>query len=194
MSLPRLPPGVPRFPQSTARRLCARWFESSGWRTAGVLPDTAKLVVIAAPHSSWWDGFWGLLLKYALGIDVSFMAKRQLFRGPLGSLLRGLGGIPIERDAAHGVVEQMIGRFADRDALWLAIAPEGTRKPVRKWKMGFWHIARGARVPILPVYFDYPSKTIGFGPLLVPGADASADLAQLRAFYAPWRGKRHGIG
>lgn len=193
MSLPRLPPRMPQVPQTSLRRLCARGFTASGWRTAGELPDVARLVLVAAPHSSWWDGFWGLLLAFALGADVSFMAKRQLFRGPLGWLLGRLGGIPIERAAAHGVVGQMVARFAGRERLWLGIAPEGTRRSVREWKTGFWHIARGAGVPILPVYFDYPSKTIGFGPLLAPGDDMAADLARLRAFYAPFRGKRRGV-
>jgi 1-acyl-sn-glycerol-3-phosphate acyltransferase len=107
-------------------------------------------------------------------------------------MLRRAGGIPIERTSAHGVVEQMAARFAAVDRLWLGITPEGTRKRVAKWKNGFWHIAREAGVPILPVYFDYPSRTIGIGPLFEPGADLAADLATLRAFYAPWRGKHRG--
>ena len=156
------------------------------------MPDRAKLVLIAAPHSSWWDGVWGLLMKSALGLDVSFMAKRELFTGPLGWLLRRAGGVPIERSESSGVVEQMTARFAASERLWLGIAPEGTRKRVAKWKNGFWHIARNAGVPILPVYFDYPSRTIGFGPLFEPTADLAADLAALHAFYAPWRGKHRG--
>jgi 1-acyl-sn-glycerol-3-phosphate acyltransferase len=156
------------------------------------LPDRPKLVLIAAPHSSWWDGVWGLLFRSALGVDVAFMAKRELFIGPLGWLLRKLGGIPIERDNPSGVVGQMTERFASADRFWLGITPEGTRKRVAKWKNGFWHIARKAGVPILPVYFDYPTRTIGLGPLFETSADLDADLAALRAFYAPWRGKHRG--
>jgi len=191
LALP-LPPSVPQFRQNAWRRLCAGLLRICGWRLAGAMPDRAKLVLIAAPHSSWWDGFWGLIMRSALGIDVSFMAKRELFAGPLGWLLRRAGGVPIERSQSSGVVEQMTARFAASERLWLGIAPEGTRKHVTKWKNGFWHIARKAGVPILPVYFDYPSRTIGLGPLFETTGDIAADLAALHAFYAPWRGKHRG--
>jgi 1-acyl-sn-glycerol-3-phosphate acyltransferase len=191
-ALPVLPPSVPQFPQNAWRRLCAWLLRSCGWHLAGTFPDRTKLVLIAAPHSSWWDGVWGLVLRSALGIDVSFMAKRELFAGLLGWLLRRAGGIPIERSQSSGVVEQMTARFAASERLWLGIAPEGTRKRVAKWKNGFWHIARNAGVPILPVYFDYPSRTIGLGPLFETSDDLAADLAALHAFYAPWRGKHRG--
>jgi 1-acyl-sn-glycerol-3-phosphate acyltransferase len=191
--LPALPPNMPQRPPGRWRRLCARLLDACGWRIAGELPDVGKLVLIAAPHSSWWDGVWGLLFKVALGADIAFMAKRELFRGPLGWLLRRLGGIPIERSAAHGVVEQMTERMRRSDRLWLGITPEGTRRRVARWKTGFWQIARGAGVPILPVAFDYPSKSIAIGPLFTPGADAAADIAALRAFYAPFRGRHRGV-
>ena len=76
----------------------------------------------------------------------------------------------------------------------MGVAPEGTRKPVKKWRSGFWHIARAAGVPILPVYFHYPERRIGIGSLFHPGEDCAADLAKLRAFYAPWQGKYRGVG
>lgn len=192
-ALPAVPASMPQFPQNRWRRTCAWILRLAGWRLDGTLPDRPKLVLIAAPHSSWWDGVWGLLFRSALGADVAFMAKRELFSGPLGWILRRLGGIPIERSGAHGVVEEMTERFAARERLWLGITPEGTRKHVTKWKNGFWHIARAAGVPVLPVYFDYPTKTVGIGPLFEPSADLASDLARLRAFYAPWRGKHRGI-
>jgi len=191
-ALPALPPSMPQFAQKRWRKVCAWLLRRSGWRFAGELPDRAKLVLIAAPHSSWWDGVWGLLFRSALGADVSFMAKRELFKGPLGWALRQVGGVPIERDSTNGVVKQMTARFAASERLWLGIAPEGTRKHVTKWKNGFWHIARAAQVPILPVYFDYPTRTVGLGPVFEPTADLAGDLARLRAFYAPWRGKHRG--
>ena len=191
-ALPARPPSMPQFAQNGWRRFCAWLLRRAGWRLEGTLPDRPKLVLIAAPHSSWWDGVWGLLFRSALGANVVFMAKREVFAGPLGWLLRRLGGVPIERSGAHGVVEQMTARFAAAERLWLGIAPEGTRKRVDKWKNGFWHIARAAGVPILPVYFDYPSRTVGLGPLFEPSGDVDADVAELRAFYAPWRGKHRG--
>jgi 1-acyl-sn-glycerol-3-phosphate acyltransferase len=149
--------------------------------------------LIAAPHSSWWDGIWGLLMKAAIGADVHFMAKQELFSGLLGSLLRELGGMPVDRGAAKGVVEQMIDQFRQRDALWLGIAPEGTRRHVARWRSGFWHIAREAGVPIVPAYFNYANRTIGVGPLFETSEDMDADIARLRAFYAPFKGKHHDV-
>ena len=190
--LPAMSPSMPQFRPNRWRRFCAWLLRRCGWRLQGSFPDRPKLVLIAAPHSSWWDGVWGLLFRTAVGANISFMAKRELFAGPLGWFLRQVGGIPIERSRSHGVVPQMVERFARSDRLWLGVAPEGTRKRVVKWKNGFWHIAREAGVPILPIYFDYPSRTIGLGPLFEPSADLNADLARLRAFYAPWQGKHRG--
>ena len=188
----QLPPHMPKFRDHLFRRLCRGILRLSGWHLHGEFPDVARVVLVAAPHSSWWDGVWGLLVKVAIGADVHFMAKRELFRGPLGWLLVRLGGMPIDRSAAKGVVEQMIDQFGARPALWLGITPEGTRKPVARWKSGFWHIAHGAGVPVLPVYFHYPDKRIGLGPLFGTTADMEADIARLRAFYAPFRGRHHG--
>jgi len=188
----QLPLQMPQLRDGWQRRTCRAVLRMAGWSLVGAFPDAPKLVLIAAPHSSWWDGVWGLVLRSALGIDVSFMAKRELFAGLLGWLLRRAGGIPIERSQSSGVVEQMTARFAASERLWLGIAPEGTRKRVAKWKNGFWHIARNAGVPILPVYFDYPSRTIGLGPLFETSDDLATDLAALHAFYAPWRGKHRG--
>lgn len=189
----QLPPRMPHLRDGKRRRLCRLALRVAGWGLGGEFPDTGKLVLIVAPHSSWWDGFWGLLVKVAIGANVRFMAKRELFAPPLGGLLRALGGMPIDRSAAAGVVEQMVAQFTRRDALWLGIAPEGTRKAVPRWKTGFWHIARGAGVPILPVAFDYPTRTIVIGTPLDTSADMDADIARLRAFYAPFKGRHRNV-
>lgn len=189
----RLPPRMPRLHDGWQRRLCRAVLRMAGWSLVGEFPDTPKLVLIAAPHSSWWDGVWGLLIKVAIGADVHFMAKQELFRGPFGALLVRLGGMPINRGSAQGVVEQMIDQFRRRDRLWLGIAPEGTRKRVARWKSGFWRIAREVGVPIFPVAFHYPDKTIQLGPLFATSADMEADLARLRAFYAPFKGKHRNV-
>ena len=188
-----LPPTMPQFPDRAWRHAFRAWVKASGWRLEGELPDVPKLVLIVAPHSSWWDGIFGLLFKVALGVDISFMAKRELFRWPLGGLLRKLGGVPIERTAATDVVGQMVARFHASERLWLGIEPEGTRKAVSRWKSGFWHIARQAGVPVLPGYFDYPRKVIGLGPLFHPTGDKDADIAALRAFYTSFGGKHRGV-
>jgi len=191
-NLPAVPAHVPTLPPSAAAPLCRWIFTRCGWRVAGELPDVAKLVVIAAPHSSNWDVVWGLLVKVGLRLEVRFIGKREAFFWPLGPILKNFGGIPIDRKAAHDVVGEMRRRFETQERLWLAIAPEGTRKKVQKWKSGFWRIAHEAGVPILPVYFHYPEKTIGFGPLIYPGDDLDADMARIREFYRPWMGRNRG--
>lgn len=190
--LPRIPPSMPQFRSPWASGICRWLLGVFGWRMAGALPDVAKLVIIVAPHSTNWDVIWGLLFKFALRLDAHFIGKREAFFWPLGPVLRAFGGIPIDRSAAHGLVGQMRGEFAARERFWLALAPEGTRKKVQKWKTGFWHIARETGVPILPVYFHYPEKTLGLGPLFHPGDDVDADMARIREFYRPWIGKNRG--
>lgn len=189
----QLPPHMPRLHDGWRRKLCRSVLRLCGWSLVGTFPNVPKLVLIAAPHSSWWDGIWGLLMKAAIGADVNFMAKRELFRGPLGGLLIKLGGIPIDRGAAAGMVEQMIDRFGRQPTLWLGIAPEGTRRHMPRWKSGFWRIAHGAHVPVFPVAFNYPDKTIQLGPLFDTSDDMAADIERLRAFYAPFQGKHHGV-
>ncbi|MFA6229823.1 MAG: lysophospholipid acyltransferase family protein [Rhodanobacter sp.] len=189
----QLPAQMPSLPDNWKRKACRATLRLCGWRFVGNFPDVPKAVLIAAPHSSWWDGVWGLMLKAGIGADVHFMGKQELFRGPLGSLLHQLGGMPIDRSATKGVVEQMVDQFQQREKFWLGIAPEGTRKSVARWKSGFWHIARAAEVPIVTAWFNYPDKTIGIGPLFETSNDMDADLARLRAFYAPFKGKRRGV-
>ena len=188
-----LPPAMPQLAQNGRRRLCDWVLSRCGWRIRGRFPDVPQLVLIAAPHSSWWDGLWGMLFKVALGVELSFMGKRELFRGPLGWTLRRLGGIPIERTHAHGLVGQMVERFRAQPCLWLGIAPEGTRRRVEKWRSGFWHIARAAGVPILPIAFDYSTRSIIIGSLFRPTSDLDADIAALRAIYTPFHGRNHDV-
>jgi len=189
----QLPSQMPHLRDGWRRKTCRAVLRLCGWSLVGEFPDVPRAVLIVAPHSSWWDGVWGLLMKVGIGADVHFMGKQELFHGPLGGLLRRLGGVPIDRGAAKGVVEQMIDQFRQRDALWLGIAPEGTRKAVTRWKSGFWHIAHDAGVPIVTAYFNYADKTIGIGPLFETSDDVGADLARLRAFYTPFKGKHRNV-
>ena len=189
---PVVPPNAPQLEPSAGAALCRWLYASCGWRVTGEFPDVAKLVVIAAPHTSNWDAVLGLLVKVGLRIEVCFIGKREAFFWPLGWLLRRLGGVPIDRKHAQNVVGEITELFAANERLWFALAPEGTRKKVKEWKSGFLRIALAANVPILPVYFHYPEKTIGFGPLFHPSGDVEADMAKIREFYKPWMGKNRG--
>jgi 1-acyl-sn-glycerol-3-phosphate acyltransferase len=185
MFLPTLRPSVPRRGGPIRSAIGRAILRISGWGAEGELPDLPKFIIIAAPHSSNWDFVLGIALIFALRLDIRFIGKAELFRFPLGWLMRSLGGIPVERSHPEGVVEQAVTQFARETRLVLAIAPEGTRKPVARWKTGFYRIALGAGVPIVPGYFDNARKMIGFGPVFTPTGEAEADLAELRGFYAP---------
>lgn len=191
--VPPLPPSAPRVkPNAFTRWLGRTVLRLGGWRVVGTLPDLPKLVVIAAPHSSNWDGIWGFAAKLALGLEIRVLGKAQLFWWPLGPLLRKLGVIPVDRSRPQGTVEQAVELIRNSPRIWYTLAPEGTRKRVERWKTGFWKIAHGAGVPILPAYFHYPEKTIGLGPLFTTGEDMEADILALREWYRPWRGRNRG--
>ena len=190
---------VPSPPSQAPRRGNAflRWVGRSilrlgGWRVVGEFPDVPKLVLIVAPHSSAWDGIWGLPAMLAMGVDLAIMGKRELFFWPLGPLLRWLGAFPVNRRNSVGLIEQVTSRFAARERFWLALAPEGTRRRVEHWKSGFWRIARAADVPALCAYFHYPDKVIGLGQLFQTSDDLDADMRSLREYYAPFVGKHRG--
>ena len=188
-----LPPSAPRVrPNRFTRWLGRSVLRLGGWRMVGAFPDIPRLVLIAAPHSSNWDGLWGFAAKLAMGLDIKVLGKHQLFWWPLGAILGRLGVIAVDRSAARGVTEQMATLIVQSDKLWFALAPEGTRKLVTRWKTGFWKIAKGAGVPVVPAYFHYPDKTIGIGPPFALSDNMAADIARIRAWYRPWQGKHHG--
>ncbi len=193
---PVLIPLPPRAPRTGSHPL-VRWIARAvlrlfGWRLEGEFPNLDKALIIVAPHSSGFDALWGLLAKLALGVHIEFMAKKELFWWPLGAILRAFGGFPVDRQATGGVVRELADYARGRDRLWLLIAPEGTRKPVKTWKSGFWRIARAANLPVVMAYFHYPEKTIGIGPTVEMSSDFKADMARVREFYRPWVGRNRG--
>lgn len=158
-----------------------------GWRVEGAIPDEPKFVAIAAPHTSYWDFPHMIAFAFATGQHVCFLMKASLFIGPLGTLFRALGGIPVDRASSGGLVESVAREFAEHDALIVVIAPEGTRARGEYWKSGFYHLAKRAGVPIALGFLDYGRGVVGYGPLFWPGGDA--DEQRLAAFYADKRGR-----
>lgn len=160
----------------------------------GEVPDLAKAVIIVAPHTSNWDFPVGVAAMLALDLKLTFLGKHTLFEGPLAPLMRGLGGIPVDRShPGAGVVEEMAARFRAADRLLLALSPEGTRTAVDRWKTGFYRIASAAGVPIVAVALDWARREIRFGPVLTPSGDLEADLAVFREFFADARGRRQNL-
>lgn len=160
-----------------------------GWRVEGAIPNLPKFVIAVAPHTSNWDFAVGVATMFALDLKIAFLGKHTIFRWPFGSALRWLGGIPVDRSSSHGIVADSVRAFDNSDRLVLAIAPEGTRKRVERFRTGFLHIARGARAPVLLAALDYGERCVRFGPLLEPGEDVEADRARIEAHFASVRGK-----
>jgi 1-acyl-sn-glycerol-3-phosphate acyltransferase len=191
--VPTLPPEAPRSGGNAFSRWVGRAvLRLGGWKVVGEWPRATHLVMIVAPHSSAWDVVWGLAAKVACGVDVVFMGKQEAFWGPIGWVLKRFGGMPVNRSAPGGVIEQVAAQLRSREKMWFVIAPEGTRRPVERWKSGFWKIAKRAGVPVFCVWFHYPERTLGLGPQVQLSDDLDADLVRIRALFKPHRGLRRG--
>jgi 1-acyl-sn-glycerol-3-phosphate acyltransferase len=185
----RVGESVPRSGGRIAQAICMRALGMFGWHFEGDIESHPRLVAIVAPHTSNWDFALGLTARYALRLDASWLGKHTLFRPPFGSIMRWWGGIAVDRSSAHDVVGQIVAEFASRPQVFLVITPEGTRKQVSRWKTGFWHIAKGAGVPIQPIVFDWGARVIRFLPAFTPGDDVEKDVAELQSKFAGIRGR-----
>ena len=172
-----------------AQRLAHFILRLIGWRTHVLNPRMKRYVLIGAPHTSNWDFVIMLLLMGAEQLPIRFMGKDALFRGPLGPLMRSLGGIPVNRRERTKLVDQIAAKFEEYDELIIGIAPEGTRSKTSHWKTGFYYIALKAQVPIVMAYLDYGNKIIGVGPSFTPSGDLCADFEIIREFYLGIVGK-----
>ena len=179
-----LPPQVPRRGGRISRRVAAALLRLLGWHVAGSVPDVAKCVVVAVPHTSNFDGLYVLPALLALDLKMSIFGKKSLFAVPgLAAFLRWAGVMPLDRARAGGVVDEAVAAFHRSKQLFLGISPEGTRHASPTWQRGYWRIARGAGVPVLPVAIDYGRREVRFLPLFTPTADMAADHAALAALF-----------
>ena len=152
--------------------------------------NTPKSVVIAAPHTSNWDFPYTLMVAFAMGLNIQWMGKKQLFDFPFKHLMLWLGGIPVDRSQSTNLVAASAqALLANLHELHLVVPPEGTRSQSRHWKTGFYYIALQAQVPIVLGYMDFAQKTSGLGPAFMPTGDIEADMERIKAFYAPFKGK-----
>ena len=120
------------------------------------------------------------------------MVKKEFFFPPLGWLLRALGAIPVDRSNSGTLIRSLIHEMNACETFHLALAPEGTRKPVRRWKNGYHLIARETGVPVYLGYFDWKRKRVGRGQKVELTDDANADTRRIQALYeAMDLGARH---
>lgn len=175
--------------KTVMRWLALMIFRCSGWKPEGERPHLSRYVIIAAPHTSNWDFLYTICLAFILEIKPFIMMKAAWFRWPMGPFLRWLGAIPVDRSRSTRVVARSIRAFREDPRMVLVVPPAGTRRKVMYWKTGFYHIARGANVPIVLGYLDYRRKVGGIGPVVHPTGNMEADMKIIRDFYADISGK-----
>ncbi|GAA1652033.1 1-acyl-sn-glycerol-3-phosphate acyltransferase [Microbacterium flavum] len=179
------------------RRLLARvyWFFSR-WTLRSEPAPTRPTVLIGAPHTSNWDFVLMLAIAWRLGIPIRWLGKASLFAGWRGPIMRALGGIPVQRDDASRVVDEVVGRVRDGEVFGLVVTPDGTRgtrgprSEAVFWKSGFYRIARETGMPVTLGYVDRTTMTTGLGPTMSLTGDVAADMDRIRAFYADKAGLR----
>lgn len=171
-------------------RLAGWILRRAGWRVTGAFPRERRLVIVAAPHTSNWDFVIAVLAMYAYDLHINWLGKHNLFHWPLGALMRLLGGVPVNRQQAKGLAEQVAERMMEADHMWLIITPEGTRQAVRRWKSGFLRIAAAAECPLLLVSLDYRHRELKLGDEVEPGKDLAdhpeeleVQLAAIQHYY-----------
>jgi 1-acyl-sn-glycerol-3-phosphate acyltransferase len=188
--LPTVGASVPRTGGAFSKSIGVLALRVMHWRVEGDIADHPKYVAIVAPHTTNWDFVVGLAARYALRLDASWLGKHTLFRPPFGWIMRRWGGIAVDRSASHDVVSQTVAAFSNRTRVFLVITPEGTRRQVSRWRTGFWHIAKGAGVPILPIVFNWRDRVIRIGAPVFPGSDVDADVMTLQSSFADASGLR----
>lgn len=179
------PPHPIQFQGSSVAMRILRWL---GWSVHFEGLPSAQGVIVVYPHTSNWDFPVGLLAKWAMGLQARFWAKHTLFAIPLfGSWLRWLGGVPVNRSASHGLVEQMVDLLQSKKAaheyLWLAVTPEGTRSWRPGWRSGFYRVALGAQVPLALASLDFGRKQVRVVDFMTLTGDVEADMAHLSRVY-----------
>lgn len=178
------------FGSEITRWMCASYLALGGWKVRGDWPALDKAVLVAAPHTSNWDGVNMLATAGFYRVKLKWMGKKSLTTGAFGWLIKSLGCVPIDRSAANDVVRTMAEVFAATPRMVLAIPPEGTRSATRDWKTGFYHIARAANVPLVLSVLDYGTKTVSLAAIIHPSGDYDADLPIIQRYYANAVGKR----
>lgn len=151
-----------------------------GWKVEGALPNLPKYLIIGAPHTSNWDFLLFLATIFHLKVDARYMGKAELFRGPFGWFFYWCGGIPVDRKKSQGLVEQMVEACNNSDKFILTIAPEGTRHKVKEWKRGFYHIAKGAGIPIIMAKVDGKKKAMCVGEMFHLTEDMESDMLAIQ--------------
>ena len=163
-----------------------------GWKVSGSISDeysNKKLVVIVAPHTSNWDGIFGVAAVAGLDARITFIGKHTVFRYGLGAFLRYMGGIPVDRSKPGGIIQDAINQIKGIEGSLIAMSPEGTRSKVDEWKTGFLRIAKEINAQIVPASIDFALKEIILGEVFTPTGNNDEDISDLKKYYSIFKAK-----
>ncbi len=156
----------------------------SPWRLVReAVPVEGPRILIGAPHTSNFDFALMLGIAWDARMRIHWLGKRELFKGIAGPIMRGLGGIAVDRKNAAGVVDAVVAKARATDRFLLVVTPEGTRQG-NGWRSGFYRIAMAAGLPVTLGFADGSTKSAGLGETLTLTGDVEADMDKVRAFYA----------
>jgi 1-acyl-sn-glycerol-3-phosphate acyltransferase len=166
------------------KKFCGWLLKVMGWTVddSNVVPED-KCIILGVPHTSAWDFIISYLFYTSIGGHAKVMVKKEFFFWPIGGLLRKIGGLPVDRKNATRLVLSTIKEMKEAKVCHLALAPEGTRKPIKRWKTGFHTIAREVGCPVYMGYFDWGTKRVSRGHKIELTDDAKADMARIQALY-----------
>lgn len=171
-------------------KLAAFIYRLLGWKTVGSIPsEITKYVILAAPHTSNWDFFYGRLYFYIFKIPVKFFIKKEWFFFPMGFFFDLMGGVPVDRSKNTNLTDEIAKSFEKNKEMAMMVTPEGTRSYSPDWKKGFYFIAQKAKVPIILGFLDYSKKEAGFGPVFYPTGDVDKDIEEIKTFYRSKKGR-----
>lgn len=163
-------------------------FHLLGWKVQGNIPTVKKSLFVVSPHASTWDFPLGIITRAALGVKISYLGKKELFDSPFGFLFKWLDGFPVDRSSRTNFVQSVVDLYKNNEVLHLAIAPEGTRKPVEKLKTGFYYMAHNSKIPMIFVGFEYPTRTILVSEPYYTTGDKEADLKHIAQHFLTVKG------
>ena len=138
-----------------------------GWKVVlqGDVNNLDRCILVVAPHTDNSEYILGNLAYWALGKKLKIIIKDAHTKAFYGSIVKGLGGIGIDRSQKNDLVKFVADEFK-KDDFSLVITPEGTRSWVPKWRKGFYNMALAARVPIVLAGGDYKRKTVNLGYII----------------------------
>jgi len=155
--------------------------EILGWKIMGEFPDIKKSVVIFAPHTSYWDGFYGKLYFMQYDINYKFLSKQEFFRFPMKYFFKIFGSIPVYKNREF--LNEIVFLMDSNENIHIIVSPEGQLAKTDHWKRGFYYIAEKAKVPIIVGYIDYKKKELGVKSIINETNNLQTTMTEIKKIY-----------